>query len=89
MQTQPVCVGIDVAKGQLDVARHDEDEVWRVDNDEKGIDELVARLAEIGPELVVLEATGGFEIAAAAALEAREMPVDTLGRRAARLRAVT
>ena len=59
MQTQPIYVGIDVSKGRLDVARHDEDDVWRVNNDVKGIDELVARLAEIGPELVVLEAQVG------------------------------
>lgn len=84
MRTQPVYVGIDVAKGHLDVARHDEDEVWRVDNDEKGVDELVARLAEIGPELVVLEATGGFEVPAAAALAARGVPVVITNPRQAR-----
>jgi transposase len=84
MRTQPVYVGIDVAKSHLDVARHDEDEVWRVDNDEKGIDELVARLTEIGPELVVLEATGGFEVPAAAALAAREVPVVIANPRQAR-----
>jgi transposase len=84
MRTQPVYVGIDVAKGHLDVARHDEDEVWRVDNDETGIEKLVARLAEIGPELVVLEATGGFEVAAAAALAARQVPVVIANPRQAR-----
>jgi len=84
MRTQPVYVGIDVAKGHLDVARHDEDGVWRVDNDEQGIDELVARLAEIAPELVVLEATGGFEVAAAAALAAQELPVVIANPRQAR-----
>ena len=35
MQTQPIYVGIDVSKGRLDVARHDEDDVWRVGNDVK------------------------------------------------------
>jgi transposase len=84
MQTQPIYVGIDVSKGHLDVARHDENGVWRVENDDKGIDELVARLAEIGPELVVLEATGGFEVAAAAALAAQELPVVIANPRQAR-----
>ena len=75
MRTQRVFVGIDVGKPHFDVARHDEDEVWRVDNDDAGIEELVARLVELGPELGVLEATGGFEVAASAALAAREVPV--------------
>jgi transposase len=75
MRTQPVYVGIDVAKSHLDVARHDEEEVWRVGNDEEGIDVLVMRLVELRPELVVLEATGGFEVPAAAALVARDVQV--------------
>ncbi len=75
MRAQPVFVGIDVGKAHLDVARSDEDEVWRVDNDAGGIEELVVRLRELGPELVVLEATGGFEVPAAAALAGVEVPV--------------
>jgi transposase len=75
MRTQPVYVGIDVAKCHLDVARHDEEEVWRVGNDQEGIDVLVTRLVELRPELVVLEATGGFEVPAAAALAARDVQV--------------
>lgn len=79
-----VYVGIDVSKGHLDVARHDEADVWRVDNDEAGIEELVARLVELGPELVVMEATGGFEMPAAAALAARDVPVVIANPRQAR-----
>jgi transposase len=75
MRTQLIYVGIDVAKSHLDVARHDEEEVWRVGNDGEGIDVLVARLVELRPELVVLEATGGFEVPAAAALAARDIQV--------------
>ena len=84
MGSQLVYVGIDVAKAHLDVARHDEDEVWRVSNDEEGIQELVDRLEDLGPELVVLEATGGFEMPAAAALAAREVPVVVANPRQAR-----
>lgn len=75
MRTQPVYVGIDVSKSHLDVARHDEEDVWRVSNDEEGIDVLVERLVELRPELVVLEATGGFEVPAAAALAGRDVQV--------------
>jgi transposase len=75
MGAQPVFVGIDVGKGQLDVARSDQDDVVQLANDREGIQELVRRLTEIEPQLVVLEATGGFEVLAAAALAAAEIPV--------------
>lgn len=44
-------------------------------NDERGIRTLVGRLAGDGPALVVLEATGGYELAAVAALAAAGLPV--------------
>ena len=75
MSDQPVFVGIDVGKDWLDVARHSSDEVQRFGNDERGIQELVASLKKLRPRLVVLEATGGFEFPAAAALAAVEIPV--------------
>ena len=75
MTADPVFVGIDVGKGQLDVARSDHDEVLQLSNDREGIQELVMRLQEMRPQLVVLEATGGFEVPAAAALAAAGIPV--------------
>jgi transposase len=75
MAERSVYVGIDVGKEHLDVARHGEDEVWRFTNDDSGIQALVDRLAPFAPELVVLEATGGFEFPAAAALAAASIPV--------------
>ena len=70
-----VFVGVDVSKAHLDVAVHGEVEVRRVVNDEQGIQGLVAELVQMSPALVVLEATGGFEMPAAAALAAAEVPV--------------
>jgi hypothetical protein len=35
MRTQGIYVGVDVSNAHLDVARHDDDEVWRVSNDEE------------------------------------------------------
>lgn len=63
-----VFVGIDVSKARLDVAVRPAGEVWSVTNDEAGIAELLAKLREVGPTLVVVEATGGFEIAMVAEL---------------------
>lgn len=70
-----VWIGIDVAKEWLDVAVAGEDGAWRVGNDADGIAALVARVAARTPALVVLEATGGLETAAVAALLAAGLPV--------------
>tara|TARA_B100002003_G_C14031057_1_gene497009 strand:- start:33 stop:974 length:942 start_codon:yes stop_codon:yes gene_type:complete len=68
-------VGIDVAKDQLDVAVEPGEEHWSVANEQEGIGTLVSRLEELGPALVVLEATGGLELPVTAALAAAELPV--------------
>jgi transposase len=71
----PVFVGIDVAKAELVVATRPADERWPVTNDERGLRTLVERLRRDAPALVVLEATGGYEVAAVAALAAAGLPV--------------
>lgn len=70
-----VCVGIDVAQATLDVALLPTGELWQVPNDEPGIRALVARLQPHAPTLIVLEATGGYERAAVAALATAGLPV--------------
>ena len=75
MHPVPVFVGIDVSKARLDVAVSGVDEAWHVANDADGLVSLVARLREMEPALVVMEATGGHEVPAAAALAAAEVPV--------------
>jgi len=75
MRSVPVFVGVDVSKARLDVAVSGSDEAWHVTNSSGGITKLVDRLREIGPALVVMEATGGFEVPSAAALAAAEIPI--------------
>ena len=60
-------VGIDVSKAQLDVALGDNEGTFSIANDEHGIRELLKRLTP-GADLVILEATGGLEVAVAGAL---------------------
>lgn len=54
-------IGMDVGKTWLDIAIYDRDEVMRVHNDETGIAELLTKLVEQNPALIVVEATGGYE----------------------------
>jgi len=50
-------VGIDVAKARLDLALEPGGEAWSVTNDAAGIQDLLGRLAPLGPTLIVLDAT--------------------------------
>jgi transposase len=84
MSAKPLYVGVDVSKATLDVAFGSDGEVIQVGNDEVGIAALVARLQESRPALVVLEATGGYEVLAAAALAGRGLPVAVVNPRQVR-----
>ncbi len=63
-----IFVGVDVAKEKVDVAVRPTGEKWEARNDEQGRKELVQRLRKLSPTLVVLEATGGYEVELALAL---------------------
>lgn len=68
-------VGIDVAKDRLDVHIRPTGEAFAVARDGEGLAGLTARLGELRPRLVVLEATGGFEVTVASALAAAKLPL--------------
>jgi transposase len=64
--------GIDVSKDRLDVFLVPEGEAFAVANDPGGIDSLLERLRKARPELVLLEATAGYERPVVAAIAASE-----------------
>ena len=68
-------VGIDVAKAELVVSILPSAERFTVANDERGVRTLVERLGGLAPTLIVLEATGGYELLGVAALAAATLPV--------------
>jgi transposase len=70
-----IVVGIDVSKDRLDVAVRPGNEIFSVGRNAAGLEQLVARLRELSPRIVALEATGGFEIVVAAALGAAGLPM--------------
>ena len=84
MSEAAVWIGIDVAKGWLDVASTAETAVARCGNDPDGIAALVADLVARAPQLVVLEATGGYETAVTAALAAAGVAVAVVNPRQVR-----
>ncbi|MBI2713467.1 MAG: IS110 family transposase [Rhizobiales bacterium] len=70
-----ITVGIDVSKDRLDVAVRPSGDAFAVERNAAGLERLAARLSELSPYIVALEATGGFETVAAAALAAAGLPV--------------
>lgn len=84
MSTGSCFVGVDVSKDLLDVAIRPSGEGWRASNDDVGLAGLVARLEALKPEVIVLEATGGYEVPVAAALGTAKLPVAVMNPRQTR-----
>jgi len=68
-------VGIDVSSGTLDVYVLPEKRTWTVANDPAGRAALAEELQSRGGALIVLEATGGYEVPIVAELAAAALPV--------------
>ena len=68
-------VGIDVAKEFVDVGVHPEGRTWRVEATPEGLQQLAAELQKLSPEAIVVEASGGYERPAVAALATADLPV--------------
>lgn len=73
--TAQAFVGIDVGKAWLDVAIWGEEDVHRLSNDEAGVAALLKRLSALQPQLIALEASGGYEQLAARGMMLRGFPV--------------
>jgi transposase len=70
-----VCVGIDVSKEFLDIARSDQKATWRHPNDPAGVQKLVEELIRFTPACIVVESTGGVERSLIGALLEAQLPV--------------
>jgi transposase len=77
-------VGIDVSKAWLDLHRLPDATCQQVANSAEGIAALCHALAERPPALIVLEATGGLQDRAAAALAAAGLPLAVVNPRQVR-----
>jgi transposase len=85
MPERPVVVGVDVAKRKLDVAALGARLPKGVyANDPEGQEALAGDLAAVGPALVLMEASGGYEAALACTLAAAGHPVAVVNPRQAR-----
>jgi transposase len=81
---QDVAIGIDVAKAVLDVAVRPSGEERHLANDAAGIAEIVGWLKTLNPQVIVVEATGGYEAPLVAELGIAHLPVAVVNPRQVR-----
>jgi transposase len=80
----PICVGVDVSSEHLDAAFGTQGRVRRFRNSSAGIRKLIAGLQDLPVEVVLMEATGGWERGLAEALVEASMPVAVVNPRQVR-----
>ena len=80
---QMIFVGMDVSQACDDVAVHS-GTAFQILYDERGIAHAVERLQVLQPTVIVLEATGGFEVSPTGALVAVGLPVVVINPRQVR-----
>jgi transposase len=80
----PVVIGIDVSKAELAIAVHPSGDAWTCGTTPTMIDGLVARLAAYQPQVIVIEATAGYELPLAAACASAGLPVAVVNPRQVR-----
>lgn len=84
MNQPSLYVGLDVSKSTLDIAVRPTGEQWQVPRSEDGLQDLVTRLSELQPQLIVMEATGGLEALVVAALLSAKLLVSVVNPRQVR-----
>lgn len=84
VMTQPVFIGIDVAKDTVDVCVLPSGQVFQGGTNPQEIQALRGRLRRLRPRLIVLEATGGYGTTLAAELQEAELAVAVVNPRQVR-----
>lgn len=74
MEPKSIFVGIDISKKHLDVAVTPAEKNLTFPNTEVGVQKLVRYLQNIQPQIILLEATGGYEYLVVAALREAQLP---------------
>jgi transposase len=77
-------VGIDISKDHLDVHIRPDDRQQRFTYDNDGLGSLLEMMTELRPQLIVMEATGGYEQRVVAVLATHQLPVAVVNARRVR-----
>lgn len=71
----PTFIGIDVSKDSLEIAIHEQPGSWQIANRNSEVKKLADQFAQVQPELIVLEASGGYEMLSVSILGQAGLPV--------------
>jgi transposase len=82
--TDPIFVGIDVSKAELAIAVEPIAETWISATTADAVEQLVQRLAALRPQLIVVEATAGYELPLVTACAAAGLPIAVVNPRQVR-----
>jgi transposase len=80
----PVVVGIDVSKAELAIAVEPTAERWTSATTVEALEQLVQRLTGMRPQLIVVEATAGYELPLVTACAAAGLPITVVNPRQVR-----
>ena len=78
---EAVFVGVDIAKDRFDFAAHPSGETGHGDANTAGLADLAKRMKRLNPQVITMEASGGYEGPVAAALGAAGLPVAVVNAR--------
>lgn len=84
MEPTEIVVGIDVSKAALAIAVHPGGEAWTSGTGAADLEDCVQRLVALQPCLLVIEATGGYELPVVAACAVAQLPVAVVNPRQVR-----
>ena len=84
MQKQASFVGIDISKNSLDVHILPEDTQHSYSYEPQKVKALIRKLKQLKPVLIVMEATGGYELVVASKLAEAKLPVAVVNPRQVR-----
>lgn len=81
---EPTSIGIDVSKDELWIAIHPETRTWTSATTADAIEQLVEQLHAAQPQVIVVEATAGYELPVVTACAAAGLPITVVNPRQVR-----
>lgn len=81
---EPISIGVDVSKAELVIAVHPDGRTWTSATTAEAIELLVEQLRPLQPQIIVVEATAGYELPLVTACAAAGLPIAVVNPRQVR-----
>lgn len=80
----PISIGIDISKDELAIAVHPEGRTWTSATAADAIEPLIEQLSALQPQVIVVEATAGYELPVVSACASAGLPITVVNPRQVR-----